>query len=281
MTGYKHRTLEFLNIEWAGYIDRFNRWPAEYGAERVREQGYERFRDMLAHILAWWEEAMPVILAVAEGREFERKKYDFDAFNAAAVAKYKDWQEGEFLSHFETTRRKAAVDLGSMDEAAWENRRVRAWVDAVFIHHAREHLVALGRFLALDTLENEWGVYLGNFNRLEDPAAFLKKQGFDSLHDLLAHILGWWREGRRVIKGRLKDPAFTWQEHDTDAFNAELVVQYRGTADPALHASFEAERKALIELVDGLPESAFIDRDIENRLAAEVIGHFDDHAPYG
>ena len=43
---------------------------------------------MLAHILAWWEEAMPIILAIAEGREYERKKYDFDAFNAEAVARY-------------------------------------------------------------------------------------------------------------------------------------------------------------------------------------------------
>src|SRR4030042_3690243 len=119
MSSYKRRTLDFLEVEWATYIERFNRWPAEYGAERVREQGYESFRDMLAHILSWWEEAMPIILAIAEGREYERKKYDFDVFNAAAIARNKDWDEKEFLGHFEKTRQKAAGDLRSMKGAAW------------------------------------------------------------------------------------------------------------------------------------------------------------------
>jgi hypothetical protein len=32
----------------------------------------------------------------AEGREYERRKYDFNAFNAEAIAKYKDWDEAEF-----------------------------------------------------------------------------------------------------------------------------------------------------------------------------------------
>src|SRR6185295_19753498 len=113
MSSYKQRTLDFLDIEWATYIERFNRWPAEYGAQRVKDQGYPRFRDMLAHILAWWEEAMPIILALAENREYERKKYDFDIFNAAAVAKYKDWDEQELLAHYEKTRQKAAADLRS------------------------------------------------------------------------------------------------------------------------------------------------------------------------
>src|SRR5688500_4716519 len=147
MTSYKQRTLDFLEIEWATYIERFNRLPWDEGAKRVKKQGYEQFRDMLAHILAWWEEAMPIILAIAEEREYERKKYDFDVFNAAAVAKYRDWDEKELLAHFEKTRQKTAADLRSMNDAAWENRRVRAWVNGVFISHAREHLVALSRFL--------------------------------------------------------------------------------------------------------------------------------------
>ena len=64
---------------------------------------------MLAHILAWWEEGLPIILAIAEEREYERKKYDFDVFNAEAVAKYKSWDEAEFLAHFESTRQKLSL----------------------------------------------------------------------------------------------------------------------------------------------------------------------------
>ncbi len=281
MSGYKQRTLDFLDIEWATYIERFNRWPAEYGAGRVKDQGYPRFRDMLAHILAWWEEAMPIILAVAEGREYERKKYDFNAFNAEAIAKYKDWDKREFLSHFEKTRQKAAAGLRSMNEAAWDNRRVRSWVNGVFIHHAREHLVALSRFLALDTLQNEWAAYVEDYNKIGDKDAFLKKQGFASFHDLLAHIIGWWEEGARIVRGILDQPGFTWQDPDTDAFNVELTRRYQDWPSENLSNHYETTRLAMLDLVARIPDDAFLNKDIESWLAADVVGHYDDHAVDG
>lgn len=274
----KKRTLDFLVFEWATYIERFQRWPVEYGLERVQAQGYERFRDMLAHILVWWEEGMPILLAIAEGRAYERKKYDFDAFNAAAVAKYRDWDEKEFLAHFEATRRKIAMDLRSMNETAWENRRLRAWVNGIFIHHAREHLVALSRFLTLDTLEHEWAGYLEAFNRLEDQQAFLTKQGFKSFHDLLAHVIGWWDEGERIITGILEDPGFTWEEKDADAYNMELVQKYKTMSEADVISLFESRRREYIKRVKALPQEALSNRDIEAWLAADVIAHFDDHA---
>jgi hypothetical protein len=277
MTTYKQRTLGFLEIEWATYIERFERWPADFGAQRVKDQGYEQFRDMLAHILAWWEEAMPIILAIAEEREFERKKYDFDAFNAAAVEKYRSWDEKEFLSRFEETRKKAAADLRSMNEAAWDNRRIRTWINGVFISHAREHLVALGRFLAADTLENEWSEYIERFNKLEDKNEFLKKQGFESLHDLLAHVIGWWDEGERIITNVQKDPNFKADDIDADQYNAELVQKYKSVSDADIQAEFESKRQRYVKLVAELPEDAFVNREIENWLALDVVGHFDEH----
>lgn len=277
MLTYKQRTLNFLEIEWATYIDRFNRWPAEEGLKRVNAQGYKQFRNMLAHVLAWWEEAMPIILAVAEEREFARKKYDFDAFNADAVEKYKDWDEAGFLAHFEKTRQKAAADLKSMNEAAWEKRRVRSWINGVFIHHAREHLVASSRFLILDTLENEWNTYIEDFEKIEDKDAFLKKQGVETFRELLGHVIGWWEEGEQIITGILKDPNFKSQDRDTDAFNAELIAKYKELSDAEVQKQFEEKRQAMIKLVNDLPEAAFTNRDIEGWLAADIAEHFDEH----
>src|SRR5262245_56143991 len=122
----KQRTLDHVSEEWGTYVNRFGRLPKAEGEKRVREMGYERFRDMLAHILAWWEEGMGIINSIAANHEFERKKYDFDAFNAEAVAQYQDWDEGEFTAHFEKTRQKMEADLRSMNAAVFENRRVRA-----------------------------------------------------------------------------------------------------------------------------------------------------------
>jgi hypothetical protein len=280
MSNYKQRTLNFLEIEWATYIERFNRWPAEEGRKRVNAQGYDQFRDMLAHVLAWWEEGMGIILAIAEEREYARKKYYFDAFNAEAVAKYKDWDEAEFLAHFEKTRQKAVADLKSMNEAAWENRRVRSWVNGIFIGHAREHLVASSRFLILDTLQNEWNTYIEDFEKIEDKNAFLKKQGVESFRELLGHVIGWWEEGEHIITGILKDPNFKWhaKRRDIDAFNAELIVKYKKLSDAEVQKQFESKRQDMIKLVNGLPEEAFINKDTEGWLAADIAEHFDEHA---
>lgn len=278
---YKQRVLDFIEIEWATYIERFKRLPALEGSRRVRAQGYDQFRDMLAHILAWWEEGLPIVAAIAENREYARKKYDFDAFNADAVARYKDWNEAEFLAHFEKTRQKAAADLRSVDEAVFENRRVRGWLRGIFISHAREHLVALGKFLALDTLEQEWGPYLARFDALEAQDAFLEKQGYKRLGDLLAHVVGWWEEGLKVIRAVTADPAYVYDEPDTDAFNAEIVAKYKDTSAADMRSLFEERRVEMLELARGLPEGAFENPTIERWLAADVVEHYDEHALEG
>ncbi|HUG33719.1 MAG TPA: ClbS/DfsB family four-helix bundle protein [Anaerolineales bacterium] len=275
----KQRTLEYVNIEWGTYVERFHRLPAAEQEKRVKAMGYESFRDMLAHILAWWDEGMTIICAVAEGREFERRKYDFDVFNAEAVAKYKDWDEREFLAHFEATRQKMESDLTSMKEQAYGHRRVQAWIHAVIIHHAREHLAALSRFLTVDLLENEWAEYIADFNRLneEKKQEFLSKQGFEKFHDLLAHIIGWWEEGARVISGILDTPGFAWQSRDVDQFNAELTKKYFTWSEADLFRHYENVRRELIELTADLPDDAFLNEDIEGWLKDDVVAHYDEH----
>jgi hypothetical protein len=279
MSVTKQRALAYIEEEWGTYVERYHRLPGDEQAKRIKAMGYESFRDMLAHILAWWEEGMGIIRAIAEGREFERKKFDFDAFNAEAVAKYKAWEEAAFMAHFEETRQKMGADLKSMDEAVFENRRVRAWIHAVILHHAREHLVALSRFLVLDMLENDWATYIEDFNRLESEKQkeFLSEQGFDNFHDLLAHVIGWWEEGARVIQGTLNSPAFTWESRDTDAFNLELTQKYSSWSDENLFNHYESVRLALLELTEKLPEDAFLNKDIEGWLAADVVEHYDEH----
>jgi len=279
MTITKARTLEYIEQEWGTYVERFQRLPKDEQEKRVKEMGYERFRDMLAHILAWWEEGMGIINATAEGRQIERRKYDADVFNTEAVAKYKDWDEAEFMSQFEKTRQKAGADLKSMDEALFKNRRVKAWLYAVIYHHAREHLIALSHFIIIDLLKNEWATYIEDFNHLseEKQKEFLATQGFDNLHGLLAHVIGWWEEGARIIDGIMDSPSFTWEDHDADEFNAELVQKYSTWSQDDLFAHYEAVRLAMIDLTIDLPKDAFLNKDIETWLMDDVVGHYDEH----
>ena len=275
----KQRTLDYVSEEWGTYVERFSRLPPEEGEKRVREMGYERFRDMLAHILAWWEEGMGIINSIAANRQLERKKYDFDIFNAQAVAKYRDWDESEFMAHVERTRQKMEADLKTMEETLFEHRRVRAWLHGVIFHHAREHLVALSRFLVIDLLGNEWATYVQDFNRLDDEKKkeFLAKQGFASFHDLLAHIIGWWEEAARIVLGIMGSPSFSWESHDTDTFNLELTEKFSSWTDEDLFKHYETVRLALIDLTADLPDDAFLNNDIEGWLKDDVVGHYDEH----
>jgi hypothetical protein len=275
----KQRALSYMEEEWGTYVERFHRLPVDEQTKRVDEQGYESFRDMLAHILAWWEEGMGIIRAIAEERPFERKKYDFDVFNAEAVYRYKSWDEAEFMAHFEKTRQQMESDLKSMSEEVFENRRVKAWIREVVTHHAREHLVAVSRFLVIDLLENEWGTYIEDFNRLDDEKKkeFLSEQGFESFHDLLAHIIGWWEEGSRVVRGILDSPGFTWDGHDVDAFNDELTKKFSAWSDDDLFKHYESVRLAMLELTSSLPPDAFLNKDIEGWLKDDVVVHYDEH----
>lgn len=275
---YKQRGIAFLENEWKTYVERFNRLPKDEGLKRVNTHGYAQFRDMLAHILAWWDEGMNIILAIAENREFERKKYDFDAFNADAVAKYKDWDEKEFLNLFETTRLKYLEALKPIDESVFDNRRVKIWINAVFIHHAREHLVALSKFLTLDTLEHEWGTFIEKFDALENKDEYLKKQQLARFEDMLVHSFAWWDEGVVAVQGALRDSNFIYKgPADTDAYNAEVVQKYQSMNVADIRTLFEKKRLELIKLVNGLSENDFNNPTIEEWLAADVVEHFDEH----
>ena len=275
----KQRTLDYVKNEWGTYFERFNRLPKDEQGKRVREMGYEQFRDMLAHILAWWEEGLGIILAIAQEREYERRKYDFDVFNAEAVAKYKSWEEAVFLNQFEKTRQKMEADLGSVPEAVFENRRVKAWLHGVIFDHAREHLVALSRFLVVDILVNEWATYIADYKRLEanKKKEFLAKQGFESFRDLVAHIIGWWEEGARIISGIMDSPSFRWDGHDTDAFNLALTKKYSTWSEDDLFKHYETVRLAMLDLVHDLPDDAFLNTDIEGWLKEDVVVHYDEH----
>ena len=279
----KQRALDYMEFEWGTYVGRFNRLPLDEQNRRVQDMGFESFRDMLAHILAWWEEGMGIISAIAEEREFERRKYDFAAFNAEAVAKYKTWDNEAFLTQFEEIRQKMEADLRSMNESVFENRRVKSWLNGIVFHHAREHLVALSRFLVIDILENEWAEYVENFQRLDakQQTEFLSKQGFGNLHDMLAHIIGWWEEAARITLGITDSPSFTWTDPNTDEFNLELTKKYLSWSDDDLFKHYETVRMALIDLVADLPDDAFLNKDIESWLASDVVSHYDDHVVPG
>ena len=273
---FKQRIIAYMEAEWGTYVSQFNSLPTADEIKRVNDMGYKEFRDLLAHIVAWWEEGMPIVLAIAEEREYERKKYDFDVFNAEAVAKYKSWEGERFMAHFEEVRLKTVADLKSMNEASFENRRIKSWLHGIIIHHAREHLLVPGRFLTEDTLEYEWAGYISSYRALpsERQAEWLKGQGFA---DIVAHIIGWWEDGLNVMSAALKDPAYKERAIDIDQFNAEMVKKYSSWNDADIFVEFEKMRVKSLEFVRELSDDDYQNPVIADWLVADFIGHIDEH----
>jgi hypothetical protein len=57
----------------------------------------------------------------------------------------------------------------------------------------------------------------------------------------------------------------------------ELTKKFSAWSDEDLFAHYETVRLALIELTADLPDDAFLNKDIEGWLAADVVGHYDEH----
>lgn len=132
----------------------------------------------------------------------------------------------------------------------------------------------------LDQLEHGWGTYVTRFSQLTpaDQTAFLQKQGYARLADLLAHVIAWWERALLKVPRRLADPQLPQEEIDVDAFNGAAVARFRDWEESAVIARFDARRRAWIDLVQSLPTEALADERIHWQLNIEIIGHLEEHA---
>jgi hypothetical protein len=126
---------------------------------------------------------------------------------------------------------------------------------------------------------DEWKAYPERFRRLppDGRAAFLEGQGYSALRELLGHVIGWWEEGLRVVEGVKADPAFAYAEPDTDAFNAQLVEQFRAVREADALDRFEKTRLLMVDLVRDLTEDLLARPLVRDWLMADVIEHLDEH----
>jgi hypothetical protein len=265
--------------EWGAYPDKYRALSQDEQAEFSRKQGFT-LPQMLAHVGVWWEEARGIVVDAIEKRERPRRKYDFDEFNAASLARFQSASEAELMKWYESERQQILALVSSLDAEQIKMRRVYGWLDAVTLFHLKEHGIGAPRFLILDTLQREWAAYADRFHALSEAEqkAFLEKQGFPRFRDLVAHIVGWWEEGIRLIEGVAKDPAHRMPDMDTDAFNALVVQMFGLLAEVDVWKRYETARAALIELAINLPDDTYEHKEVQAWLRSDVIEHYFDHS---
>jgi len=273
------RVLDYLD-EWQGYIPRFQNLSADAQAGFLKAQGFASVHDLLAHVTAWFEETLEIVIASVEKTDRPSKKYDFDAFNAEAVSRAASWSDLEMFSRFEQYRLKLTDYTKAHPEAVAENKRVRNWLHGVVIHHAAEHGIGATRFMTLDILQNDWAEYVSAFQTLppEKQAEFLKRQGFMRFRDVVAHVIAWWEDGMDAIHAISKDPAYQHPERNTDAYNAEAIAIFGKLDEAEVWRKFESVRQNLMELAINLPDETFDHKDVQEWLKADVIEHYYEHA---
>lgn len=105
---YPTRTelLNHLQNDWGRYVATYRALPTDAQRNWLAAQGYDRFADLLAHVIAWWEDGYAVVTAAAAGHPLAPKEYDVDAFNAAAVARFSAADEEAVSAAFEARRRQ-------------------------------------------------------------------------------------------------------------------------------------------------------------------------------
>ena len=107
-----------------------------------------------------------------------------------------------------------------------------------------------GEFLS--RLDNSWQNLIERFNALsgDEQAAYLARQGYARLADLLAHVAAWWQDGMKEIGLMRADPGHPLRGYEVDEFNAQAVERASGVSTKAMVQAFETQRQAMVDLVN-------------------------------
>ena len=129
--------VDMLRREWGDYVGRFRLLTPEKQAAFLKKQGFARFRDLAAHIIAWWEHGIDAIESTTNGDTGEPQ--NVDAFNAAAVARFGTLEETEVFAEYERTRLTLISLVDGLPEEVFSRRNLQIWLRADVLQHYYEH----------------------------------------------------------------------------------------------------------------------------------------------
>lgn len=137
----KNTVIKCLKKQWGTYIERYNKLSADEQQIFLKRQGYARLGDFLAHIAAWWQRGMQLVMAYQRDPGFHPPDVDVDAFNAEAVASVSNLSDGEVIAHFEGRRQQMLELVKQLDEVDLQNEQIKRQLDMDVLGHYEEHLL--------------------------------------------------------------------------------------------------------------------------------------------
>jgi len=137
----RQSVLDLLMGEWAAYVARFQGLSPAAQAAFLEKQGYKRFADLLAHIVAWWEEGLQAIPRYKNDPAARQPEIDVDSFNARAVEKVREVGEVEETKVFEETRRKFIEVVKELSEDNFTDERILNQIRWELVNHLADHRI--------------------------------------------------------------------------------------------------------------------------------------------
>jgi hypothetical protein len=128
-----------LQHDWATYVERFQRLSPEAQAAFLDQQGYARLGDLLAHIIAWWEDGQQVIGTWLDDPGFNAPEYEVDSFNAQAVERFRPLTETAVIQSFEHTRQTWLNLVTGLPAEAFQNHKIVDRLHVEVVDHLAEH----------------------------------------------------------------------------------------------------------------------------------------------
>ena len=128
-----------LDDGWGTYVARYRALSPAQQQQWLASQGYARFGDLLAHVVAWWVDGQQVIAHVAADPAHPLRDYDVDEFNAGAVAQYAALDEDAMVTAYEQARAAWIPLINGLSDAAFHNPKIADRLYPEIIGHLEEH----------------------------------------------------------------------------------------------------------------------------------------------
>jgi hypothetical protein len=130
-----------LKKQWGSYVERVNQLSPEERQRYLKHQGYARLADLLAHVAAWWQRGMQLIMVYQRDSSFQPPDVDVDAFNAEAVASVRNLSEAEVIAHYEGRRLQMLELIKSLTEVDLQSDPIKRQLNMDVVGHYEEHII--------------------------------------------------------------------------------------------------------------------------------------------
>ena len=137
----RQSVLDLLSGDWADYVARFQGLPPSAQADFLEQQGYKRLTDLLAHIVAWWEEGLRAIQRYQNDPAARQPEIEVDRFNARAVEKVRAVSEAEEIWVFEDARCTFAEAVRRLSDEDFKDERVLNQIKWELVNHLEDHRI--------------------------------------------------------------------------------------------------------------------------------------------